>query len=103
MNVIEDIEIKESNNLEYSLKFILKEGSRTFSIYTNNKYDSNESRNYIRNGLDNWKEHFLGWTYIRDEKISADLDKPIKDYHVILKNGEQISIYDVVSYFKNLK
>lgn len=102
MNLIEDIEIREENNLEYSLKFTLNKEGNSFPIIINKKYDSEESRIRIRIGLSNWKKYFSGWIHTTDDKISIDLSKPIGDYHLIFKNNKIISIYDVASYFDNL-
>lgn len=105
MNSIETIEIKEikeSINLAYSIKFILNMNSKPVPIFINNSFKNDDIRNRVIKNLENWQDYFLSWTYVKDDRISNDFDRPIKDYHLVTPEGKNISLYDVVDYLKEI-
>ena len=102
MNTISKIEIKESSNLCYSILFILKREHTELSRTLIGQYESEDERNHIRNNMDSWKKHFVGWDFRDDQDFIENNGKSITEVHLLTKFNEAISIKKFSNYFNDL-
>lgn len=102
MNTISKIEIKESSDLGYSILFTLRGEDIDISRTLIGQYESIEQQNHIRNNMDSWREHFVGWDVRDDQDYLRSTGNSIPEVHLLTKHNEAISIMKFLAYFNDL-
>lgn len=102
MNTIIDIEIKKYRTLDYSIIFRLHNGQVELPpVLVKGIYESEAHQTQIKNCINNWREHFVSWEVMKDNKILESTGVSIPNFYLISKDGKAIRIISFMEYFND--